>query len=635
MRRLLIALGVLIVLVVIAVVAAPFVISTDVYVNRVTALVQSATGRDFRIGGPVRLSLVPQLEIDAQNVSLASAPGAASPQMVQIKELQLQLRLRPLLHGTVEFGRFALVEPVIALEVDKQGHPNWLFAPAKPAAPPPAAVTQAAPAAHSPISSVSLSSLQLEQGKISYFDQRSGERQELDDVFLKLVLPSLDEPSSLSGSAVWNNQKVALAFAVDKPSALLLGGATPVKLSVDSAPVKVAFDGAISDLAAAKLNGTVDLSVPSVRELATWTGTPMGPGNGFGPLAIKGKLDVAGAKYAFNDATVALDTIKGTGSLAVDTGGTRPYVQAQLAVDRLDLNPYLPAQSMSPASTGAAAPASAANKQPIDLGPLKVADADFALSAGALLYRKIQIGQSALTLHLKDGKLTADLTRAALYDGSGKGTVTLDGSGDIPAVAANFNFAGLQVGPLLVAAAGTDRLTGRGSFALNVTARGHDNDELLHALNGSGSLNIANGAIKGVNLVGVAQTALSALTQGATTGDETAFGALSGTYTISNGIVHNNDLRLSSGLVPVQGAGTIDLPQETLNYRVTVQIAGQVPVPIELTGPINNISYHPDLAAALQDVAKNPGAVLKQLTPKPPAKSNNPVDGLLNGLIRR
>ena len=49
MRKLLIAFGVLIVLVVVAVVVAPFVIPTDVYTNRIAAFVQSATGRELRI----------------------------------------------------------------------------------------------------------------------------------------------------------------------------------------------------------------------------------------------------------------------------------------------------------------------------------------------------------------------------------------------------------------------------------------------------------------------------------------------------------------------------------------------------------------------------------------------------------
>jgi AsmA protein len=162
---------------------------------------------------------------------------------------------------------------------------------------------------------------------------------------------------------------------------------------------------------------------------------------------------------------------------------------------------------------------------------------------------------------------------------------------------------------------------------------------MLRALNGNGSFNIANGAIRGVNLVGMAQTALSTLTRGASTGEETAFGSLTGTFTIGNGIVRNNDLRLSSGVAPVEGAGTINLPEETVDYRLTVQIAGQVPVPVVVTGPISNLSYRPDLTNALESVAKNP-ALLQKLVPGSPAApapgAKPPNHGaLLNNLLRR
>jgi hypothetical protein len=65
-----------------------------------------------------------------------------------------------------------------------------------------------------------------------------------------------------------------------------------------------------------KLDGTVNLNVPSVRGLAQWAGTPLNaPGNGFGPLAIAGKLSLAGDKIGFSDASLSLDKINGKGEV--------------------------------------------------------------------------------------------------------------------------------------------------------------------------------------------------------------------------------------------------------------------------------------------------------------------------------
>ena len=61
MRKLLIGLGVLVVLLVAAAVIIPFAVPVEVYSARVAALVKQATGRELKIAGPVRLSVLPML----------------------------------------------------------------------------------------------------------------------------------------------------------------------------------------------------------------------------------------------------------------------------------------------------------------------------------------------------------------------------------------------------------------------------------------------------------------------------------------------------------------------------------------------------------------------------------------------
>ncbi|MBV5325824.1 MAG: AsmA family protein, partial [Rhodospirillaceae bacterium] len=55
----------------------------------------------------------------------------------------------------------------------------------------------------------------------------------------------------------------------------------------------------------------------------------------------------------------------------------------------------------------------------IDASGLKAADVDFALSCGGIIVKKIKVGKSALKLALHGGKLAADLTELALYQGAG------------------------------------------------------------------------------------------------------------------------------------------------------------------------------------------------------------------------
>ena len=660
-KKLLIGLAAVIVLVIAAAIAVPLFIPLDTYKAKIVALVKSETGRDLKIAGPVHFSLLPSVALEANDVSLSNPPGATSPNMVQLKTLDVELKLLPLLHGGLEISEFKLVQPAIALEVDKQGRPSWAFNPPATAGAAPQATTSApsAPQANSGggFSAISLGDVSIVDGQASYFDQRTGEKKLLSGVNMTLSLPSLDQPFAAKGSAVWNGEKANLSVQIDKPGALQRGGASLVAITFAATPINFAFKGDATGATLSKLTGGIDLSIPSVRGLAKWAGIAFdAPGSGFGKMTLSGKIDKEGSKIVFTNALIALDAIKASGALTVNTGGSKPSLSGHLDVDKLDVNPYLPPENAGAGSTasnsrgnggsgsgngggGAAAPAASNSAKssgwsdaPIDLSPLKLANADFDLSANAILYRKIQVGRSVLALHLKDGRFEADLNQMALYQGKGEGKFTADGSGAVPAIAMNFNLSGVAIQPLARDAADFDKLSGTGTVVIDVAGRGKSQRDIVGSLGGKGNLNLANGRIVGVNLIAFMKNATAALTSAIGGSNATDFGSLTGTYTITNGILKNNDLKLSSPEVPMTGSGTVDLPLRQVNYRVTPSVAGLLAVPVDITGPWDHLSYRPDLAGIAKGLAQDPGKALDVLKGGGSGGGSNAKD-LLKGLF--
>ncbi len=652
MRKLLLGLGVLVVLLVAAAVIIPFAVPVEVYGARVSALVKQATGRELKIAGPVRLSVLPMLALEANDVSFANMPSARTPDMVALKRLRLQVQLWPLLHRRIVVNRLVLVRPVIALEVDKAGHPNWVFEPtAAPSAAPVGGNTPpAAVGGGFGISGLALRKVQFADGKISYFDQRTGKAERLDGINMTLSLRSLGSALISDGSAVWNGERVAFAVNIDKPHALLYGAESQVGIKLNAAPLTLNFAGRVTGSPSLKLDGAIDLETGSLRRLAQWAGSPIAlSGNGLGPFALKGTLAIAGTTTSFKDADISLDAIRAKGSVSVDNAGARPAVVGALDVDRLDLNPYLSPQTASTAPLGAPAggpaPASSAQNgrsdRSIDLSALKLADVDFDLKVGDIVYRQFQIGASAAGIHIKDGRLTADLSRMALYRGTGHGRITVDGSGAVPAIGLDAALRQVQIQPLAQAAIGIDRLTGAGNLDIAVTARGNSRSELISTLSGRGAINLANGQIKGVNLPALAQStakierdlinslnvtgALNLLAHGQINaigplalvtdaaksltggGNFTNFGTLTATCAVTNGLLRNNDLRLQLGALPLTGAGIVDLRTRVVSYRVSLQLAEGIAVPIQVSGTWDNLSYQPDLSAML---TQSPGSAL-------------------------
>jgi AsmA protein len=610
MRKLLLGAATVILLLIVGAIAAPFFIPVSSYKSELITRVKEATGRDLRINGNISFAVIPRLAFEADDVALANVPGGRIPDMARFAQLQIALKPLPLLQGRIEVDKLVLIDPVIALEVDKQGRPNWQLgtagttAQARPAEPTPS-IPPAAPRGGGTLASVRLHDVRLQNGKISYFDARNGSTLMIEQIHVTLTRPDLDSPLETEGSLVYRGETLNLALSLADPQAFLAGESSTAAIKLKAKPIVFEFNGNAAGSTPLKLDGRADLTIPSVRQLAQWAGSPIVvAGAGFGRLAIAGIVSLSGNQMSFTDATVALDNIHGKGAIALDSSGARPALKGQLDLDKLDANPYLPPETKGKPGAGGAGKSAGWSDELIDLAPLKTADVDFAVSAGSLLYRKIQIGKSALELHLKDGRLEADLNELALYHGGGKGRVMVDGSGAVPVIDLHFDLSHVQVEPLLAAAVDLDRVSGVGALDIAVSGHGKSEREIIAELHGKGSFSLGDGSIKGIDLVAMAKNAAGAFAGGAQSGQQTRFGSLSGSYTIANGVVHNNDLRLVSAQVPMTGAGIVDLPHQSVDYKVTPRLAGAVAVPVVVKGPWSDLAYAPDLGGIVGDPSK-------------------------------
>lgn len=630
MKKILIAVGVLVVVLIVVAVAAPFFIPVDTFKAQAEQRVQEATGRKLTIAGPVKVSLLPNLAIVAKDVHFANAPGFSTPEMATLGGLELRLKLLPLLSGEVAIDSFVLDKPVINLEVNKQGQSNWQFGDAakKPTAQPQGQQTQAPAESGSGggLNELRLGNVKLTDGNITYRDGQSGAKYTAEKINLQVVLPDLDSPFRADGSLTWNGKPVKLRADLTNPRAMMDGKSSAFALNLDADLLRLDFKGDAANSNPLKVNGGLDMNVPNVRSLAAWVGQPLNvPGSGLGPFAIKGQLAMAGSKINFSGAELSLDAIRARGDVMLDSGGKVPYVKAKLDTNTLDLNPYLPPSTTpsnptgsTPATPGAAAPTPRADKgwskDPIDLSVLRSANADLALGVEGLVIRKIKIGKGQLGVQLKDGKMAADLSELALYQGNGKGHVTLDGAGKVPALSMDMSLAGVQAEPLLKDVMEMDRLSGTGQAQIQISGSGASQDDLMRALNGKGNVKFENGAIKGINLGAMVRNVSTAfLDAQAGRAEQTDFTELSGTYVIEKGILKNNDLAMQAPLLRLAGAGTVDLPQRSMNYRVEPKVAattqGQggrtdaagVAIPVVISGSWDNLSYKPDLSGLLNN----------------------------------
>ncbi len=250
-------------------------------------------------------------------------------------------------------------------------------------------------------------------------------------------------------------------------------------------------------------------------------------------------MRAAGKVVTFSNANLSLDGATGTGQLSVDTSPARPYIKGALKLSELDLNKYIGSDGISAArptpitcgtcSAGGApadaigdlsksnpprpaprskgsrsARASGWSEGQIDASALGLADADVKLTLGKLLVKDIKVGQSQLTVALKNAVMKTTFDDVQLYGGRGKGFVTLDAAtAKVVAIGTNLTLDGIAAQPLLKDAAGMELLAGNGRMTLAVSGQGQSQKQIIETLTGKADLAIANGAIVGWNIPGM------------------------------------------------------------------------------------------------------------------------------------
>lgn len=625
MKKLLGILAVVAIIIVGGIVALPFVIDPNQFRPQIEAQAKEALGRELKLNGPIKLTFWPNIGLETTDVRLANAPGGQAKELATLKSLVVSVQLMPLLSRNLAVDAFVLNEPVINLEVDRAGKPNWVLGGTQPAAKP-------APsgAGSSQIGAIKLGDVRLVNGRIGYANLQTGDKHQLDQVNAQVKLPGMDSPLAVTGSAVWNKEKVDLTLNTGRLSGLLNGEKTTVAAKVASKHLNLDFNGDATMKQTVAAAGTVALGTPSIKDLAAWAGKPLADvkPNTMGKLQVSGKLAMTDRKFEFNDATINVDAIDAKGALAVNTAGAKPAVNGKLDVAKLDLNPYLGPEQPAAAQPAAGAAPQDWSNDPIDLSALKAFDADLALSAGEIIFRKIRTGKATLNVQVKDSKATivAAVPSPGLYKGGAELSVVANAAQSPAAFEIKQKLAGVDANAYLKDANDMDKLSGTLASELNATARGNSQKQIVSALNGQGFFKFTDGAIKGIDLAGVARqleevgkggmtldpsrlmAGFKNLFGGGGASEKTDFAELGATYTIANGIIANKDLAMKSPFVRVTGEGTISLPPKTMDYKVNIaavataqgqggQQQGGVGIPVNCKGPWSGDSCKPDLTA--------------------------------------
>ncbi len=625
--------GVPIVVILLLIVAVPFLLPLETYRGAIERAASRTIGREVKLSGPMHLALFPDLGVSVANVTVANAPGAREPLMASVGSAVVAVKFGPLMSGRIQVSRLVLENPVVHMEIAKDGRPNWEFDTEKK---PDNGKGGGIP------ENVGVWNIAIKGGQITYFDARDGSSRAISNADINLQIlegefSGLNAPLTVTGKLAYNGHTLNIDGKIDQPGEVLKGNGTHAHVSFGSTIANMDFDGTFAK--SGRIAGNLKMGAKSLREFASWAGHPLPIGNGFGLVALEGSVVMGDGVITLSGAQIAMDSMHISGNLSLDTNPDVPVAKAVIAIDRLDINPYLAPGASEDTLKAIRAKDAASPDTPLPLKGLNTVEADLKLNVGQLAVEDLKIDRTMITVALHKGVLNAKLDNIALYGGNGKGTLTVDASGEVPKIHNVMEVTGIRARPFLTDFMGIDRIEGIAAMQFDVTSQGDSEKAIVANLAGKGSSKFTDGAVRGADLSAVARVVQSVLT-GAILDNavgenaKTTFGQFGATFAISKGVLRTNDMKLTNPTVTMTGSGSVDLSAHTLDFHMVPKAGprGNIPglklvdtgVPFNVKGPWNHLSYSPDvggmavgfvkgLGNAPVDVLKNPGQALQSL----------------------
>ena len=613
-------------------VVATQLISTEDIVNRVSTNVEQSTGRTLTVDGEQSLRVFPSLSVTLKDVHFSNAAGGSKSDMASINELLIHIPWLSVFSGELAIEKFVINNPDILLEKNVDGSVNWQFSTLTDAENNTEKNTENSANKAQSVTlpdgfDISLGQVEINAGKLTFIDHQNKQTQVIDQLNLAVKLPSLQQPLKLTGSVRYMAQVLELESSITSPAKAINNQPFSVELDLSSALLKLNYQGEVLQQGK-ELSGKLSVSGDSVKELLNWQNIPLpAKDEAFNKFSFKSNIGFANNKLSLDQLIVSLDALefKGTTSIALTTPLN---VESKIDLGVLDLNPYLPEPSTvveTPPSDDKAAQPIVWDNTPVDLSALGSINASISIQSSQLLVRDIKLGKNELAIVLNNSVADVQLKSFQGYEGNGSGKIRVNASKKPYQITTKFELANINAEPLLTDAIGFDKLLGKGQLAWDLSTQGLSQREFINKLNGQLDISFIDGAVKGLNLAAIAKSAsnimqgnLSAVSLDSdfSNAEKTDFAALTGKFTLNNGVANTDNLSLDNPFIRISGTGDIDLPETKVNLHIKSKLVastqGQaaestdsgVVIPIKITGPFHKVKIRPDVSSGAKDKVK-------------------------------
>ena len=589
------------------------------------------SGRTVKIEGPldVRIwSLSPSASV--AGLVVGNPPWEAPRPMLRIEQLNVQVKLLPLLIGDVILPRVELIRPEVYLHRDKSGRANWTFENTRPSNAP----------ADRPAKLPVVRDFLIEAGRLTVRDEII--KLKVDGTVQARETLAQDEPFAfrIQGKGSINEQPFNVSIGGGPLINLDPDEPYPFELLVGAGDIRIDADGAVKkpfDLAQLEFNVRARGGDLADLYYLTQLALPNTP-----PFELSAHIERDANLIKVTKLAGKVGQSDLTGQLTVDASRKRPSISGDLQSRQLrlaDLAASLGAQpkkagslqgeaeAPKPSSQGAkqAAPAAASARlfptSHLQVERVRAMDADVRFKAGSIDAGSIPLKQVSLRVKLDDGLLTVAPLELEMPQGQVSATVRIDARGKLPHTQLDIRVKDVQLDQLKGKKPGAQPpLGGIVQARAMFEGSGDSMHDLMAGADGRvsiilprGEVNAALAELTGINVA----RGIGLLLKGSDDRAEircgvAQFGVQKGTMRAENVVFDTADVRIT-------GRGEIRLGPEELDLSIKgepkqLRLA-RLRTPVEVNGHIRDPRIGVDVAKVVKQgaIATAIGVVLTPL----------------------
>ncbi|MBV2187769.1 MULTISPECIES: outer membrane assembly protein AsmA [Providencia] len=583
MKRFLTTLIILLVVIVAGLTTLVMLVNPNDFRHYIVEQVENKSGYQLEFNGDMRWHVWPTLSIITGPISL-TAPNAAKP-ILSADNMRLDVELWPLISHKLSVEQIVIDGAVIRKTPDSeiQTHHN---APVAPGGAPASTASQEKNSWLLDIEKINISnSLVIWQTSKDEFNLRN----------IDLSLKKSDKNQvavKFSGNLNKNQQEFAFNLRAD----------------IDLSDINQKISGELTQFDY-KLSG-VDLPESGIEGQIT---------SDF--LYTKGKVESASlSKLAITANQSAL-----SGDVSIQLTDT-PQIVIELAADKLDLDNLLGTTSVNIGSetetnnnrVGVKPVISGSNPQQYDLSGLKAFTANIRLGINHLIYRGMTVNDVIFEAQNQTPRLTVSKLQGKAFGGEFSLPVTFNYSSTPAYVSAKPDLKNIDLTPLLNAFNMPQKLSGVISLNAALSGVGYDDNAVKNQWQGPVNFELRNAKLQGLNIPLLIQQSVSRVTSKinapVNSGNFTEVDLFTVAGKLNKGNLNISSMNATSALVNISGQGRINIPNETINVNLGVNIANgwggdsrlvqqlqAMTIPLRIYGSWNNLKYQLDVEKLLRD----------------------------------